>query len=145
MIEVSLSWSKGRIASVRLSLSPVFSISSDTKNQAEPIVQWLNEYAKGSKKPFRGILPLHHLTPFQQKVLRELQQIPAGETISYGELGALVGTPNGARAIGGVCHINPFPLLIPCHRVIRSDGQIGGFATDLEIKRRLLAFENSPV
>ena len=86
-------------------------------------------------------LPLHALSPFRTDILRHLQQIPLGSLITYGELAAEAGYPGAARAAGTACHFNPFPLFIPCHRVIASGGKIGGFACDLEIKKRLLNFE----
>ena len=60
---------------------------------------------------------------------------------SYGELASNAGHPGAARAVGTACHFNPFPLLIPCHRVIAASGKLGGFALDMRIKRALLDFE----
>lgn len=70
-----------------------------------------------------------------------MQKIPFGSTMSYQEVAQAAGSPRAARAVGGACNRNPFPLLVPCHRVIQANGKIGGFALDLEIKRRLLEFE----
>jgi O-6-methylguanine DNA methyltransferase len=82
-------------------------------------------------------------TPFQQAVWAALQKVPFGETISYGKLAELAGYPKAARAVGGACHRNPLPFFIPCHRVIQADGKLGGYALDLEIKRRLLEWERN--
>jgi O-6-methylguanine DNA methyltransferase len=82
-------------------------------------------------------------TPFQQAVWAALQKVPFGETISYGKLAELAGYPKAARAVGGACHGNPLPFFIPCHRVIQADGKLGGYALDLEIKRRLLEWERN--
>ena len=80
-------------------------------------------------------------TSFQRKVWALLQAIPAGATRTYGDLAAELGMKNGARAVGGANGANPIAILIPCHRVIASDGSIGGYAYGLEMKRRLLERE----
>jgi AraC family transcriptional regulator of adaptative response/methylated-DNA-[protein]-cysteine methyltransferase len=77
-------------------------------------------------------------TAFQQAVWRELRRIPAGETRSYAEIAAAVGKPGAVRAAGSANGANNIAVLIPCHRVIRSDGSLGGYAYGLEIKQRLL-------
>ena len=81
-------------------------------------------------------------TDFQMAVWQALQQIPAGETRNYAEIAAAVGKPDAVRAAGTDKGANPVSVLIPCHRVIRSDGGLGGYAYGLERKRRLLAWEN---
>ncbi len=80
-------------------------------------------------------------TAFQQRVWRQLQQIPYGETISYGQLAGQIGQPKAARAVGAANGRNPIPIIIPCHRVIGSDGQLTGYGGGLEIKDTLLAHE----
>jgi AraC family transcriptional regulator of adaptative response/methylated-DNA-[protein]-cysteine methyltransferase len=82
-------------------------------------------------------------TAFQQAVWRELQRIPAGETRSYAEIAAAVGKPGAVRAAGSANGANNVAVLIPCHRVIRSDGTLGGYAYGLEIKQELLKRERS--
>ncbi|MFC4256358.1 bifunctional DNA-binding transcriptional regulator/O6-methylguanine-DNA methyltransferase Ada [Altererythrobacter xixiisoli] len=77
-------------------------------------------------------------TAFQQKVWQELRRIPAGETRSYAEIAAAVGSPKAVRAAGSANGANNVAVLIPCHRVVRSDGSLGGYAYGLEIKRALL-------
>lgn len=80
---------------------------------------------------------------FQKKVLRTLlESVPFGRTVSYGQLARLCAAPGSARAIGRVMSKNPWPLIIPCHRVIRSEGSLGGFSSGLDLKKRLLALEN---
>lgn len=79
--------------------------------------------------------------PFQQAVLRLTHRIPRGQTASYGQLAKRLGKPGAARAVGQALAANPFPLLIPCHRVIRSDGHPGGFEGGPAMKRALLALE----
>lgn len=129
---------------MQLSLSPDFFIECHGEPaKTDSLFAWLEAYVKGSSELYTGILPLSCLTPFQQRVLNRLQKLPFGHTLSYGELASAIGQPKAARAIGGACHINPFPLFIPCHRIVAAGGKLGGFATDLEIKRRLLEFEKA--
>ena len=78
---------------------------------------------------------------FERRVLLADHQIPRGRVMTYGGLAAKVGVPGGARAVGNVMAGNPFPLVIPCHRVIRSDGSLGGFGGGLPMKRALLERE----
>jgi AraC family transcriptional regulator of adaptative response/methylated-DNA-[protein]-cysteine methyltransferase len=82
-------------------------------------------------------------TVFQQRVWQELIRIPAGETRSYGELAAAIGKPTASRAVGGANGANNIAVLIPCHRVIQSDGTLGGYAYGTKIKEELLKREQS--
>lgn len=87
-------------------------------------------------------LPLHLLgTPFQQQVWQALREISPGTTASYGDIAARIGKPKALRAVGSACGANPIAIIVPCHRVIRSDGGLGGFRWGLERKRALLARE----
>ena len=81
------------------------------------------------------------LTRFQRRVLKAVSQIPAGETRTYKWVAGIVKSPNAARAVGQALRKNPYPLLIPCHRVISSDGSLGGFSLGLKLKKRLLELE----
>lgn len=93
----------------------------------ERAVEQLGEYFAGTRKEFD--LPLQARgTPFQQSVWQRLQELDFGEHISYGELGALVGRPGSARAIGGAVGANPLPILIGCHRVLASNGAVTGYS-----------------
>ena len=94
------------------------------------------------KKP-RALPPLDWQggTEFQKKVWAALLAIPAGQTRSYGEIAAAVGSPKGARAVGGACGSNPIPVLVPCHRVLAGGRGPGGFSGGLDWKKRLLAVE----
>ena len=80
-------------------------------------------------------------TPFQQEVWAQLRKIPVGSTISYGELARRVGRPKAQRAVGMANASNPVALIVPCHRVIRTGGALGGYAFGLDYKRWLLAHE----
>lgn len=89
-------------------------------------------------------LAVDGLTEFQRRVLEAASRIPAGETPSYGEVAVDVGCRGGARAVGQALRRNPFPPLIPCHRVVRADGRTGGYGgrSDGTLKRELLALES---
>jgi AraC family transcriptional regulator, regulatory protein of adaptative response / methylated-DNA-[protein]-cysteine methyltransferase len=82
-------------------------------------------------------------TPFQQRVWEELRRIPLGETRTYGALAAAVGNPGASRAVGGANGANNVAVLIPCHRVIATDGTLGGYAYGLTIKGELLRREGA--
>jgi methylated-DNA-[protein]-cysteine S-methyltransferase len=100
----------------------------------------LREYFAGRRAEFD--LPLApEGTAFQRTVWRQLQAIPYGETISYGELARRVGNPKASRAVGSANGANPLPIVIPCHRVIAGDGTLGGFGGGLPTKQMLLALE----
>jgi methylated-DNA-[protein]-cysteine S-methyltransferase len=85
------------------------------------------------------------ITPFRRAVMEECMRIPAGRTLSYGELAAKVGKPRSARAVGRVMATNPFPLLVPCHRVLGSDGTLHGYGGGLPMKAALLKAEGASV
>ncbi len=103
-------------------------------------VRQLREYFAGTRTGFD--LPLAPQgTEFQRSVWRQLQEIPYGATISYGELARRVGNPKASRAVGSANGKNPLPIVIPCHRVIAGDGTLGGFGGGLPMKQTLLALE----
>ena len=83
----------------------------------------------------------HGVTPFQRAVLEQTMRIPLGETRSYGEIAELAGSPRAARAVGRVMATNPLPFIVPCHRVIGSDGTLHGYGGGLDLKERLLKVE----
>jgi len=80
-------------------------------------------------------------TEWQRRVWRALEQIPYGATVSYGAVASAVGRPKAARAVGGAANANPLPLVVPCHRVVGSDGRLVGYGGGLELKAALLAHE----
>ncbi len=101
----------------------------------------LKAYFLGRKVQFKEKFDLKGGTDFQRKVWRAMQRIPFGQTRSYGWLAKQVGGKNKARAVGLACGSNPIPILIPCHRVIREDGGLGGYGGGLGMKRKLLKIE----
>lgn len=99
-------------------------------------------YFRGERKEFDLKLVLDG-TPFQQDVLRALQQIPYGETRSYADIARMVGRPKAVRAVGGANGRNPLSIVIPCHRVIGSSGKLTGFGGGLKVKQTLLDLEQA--
>jgi methylated-DNA-[protein]-cysteine S-methyltransferase len=104
------------------------------------VIRQLRAYFAGELENFALALAPQG-TPFQQKVWSELQKIPYGETISYGELARRIGNPNASRAVGLANGSNPISIVIPCHRVIGSNGKLTGYGGGLPIKEKLLALE----
>jgi len=104
------------------------------------VIQQLRAYFAKELETFKLTLAPEG-TDFQQSVWNELCGIPYGETISYGELAKRVGNPKASRAVGAANGQNPIPIIIPCHRVIGSDGKLTGFGGGLPIKQKLLALE----
>ncbi|MDH4222272.1 MAG: methylated-DNA--[protein]-cysteine S-methyltransferase [candidate division Zixibacteria bacterium] len=102
----------------------------------------LKEYFTGKKVKFTDKLDLSSGSPFEQKVWRKMMQIPYGKTVSYKKLAQMAGEPEKARAVGNACAKNPLTIIVPCHRVIKSDGGLGGYAGGLERKKRLLNLES---
>jgi len=104
------------------------------------IARQLHEYFAGGRSTFDVALRMYG-GPFQQEVWAELQRIPYGETASYGELARRLGRPLAARAVGAANGRNPIAVIVPCHRVVGSDGTLTGYAGGMERKRALLALE----
>ena len=111
------------------------------------LTRQLNDYLAGKQPRFDLPVDLSSGTAFQQSVWRAMARIPYGQVVTYGELARTVRRPTAARAVGGACGRNPVPVIIPCHRVIGSDGQLTGFSAQggLRIKERLLGLEGVPV
>jgi methylated-DNA-[protein]-cysteine S-methyltransferase len=84
-------------------------------------------------------------TEFQRRVWHELERIPYGRTISYGELAKRVGNPKASRAVGAANGANPLPIVVPCHRVIGANGTLTGFGAGIRVKAKLLEIEGVPV
>ena len=117
----------------------------DAPPAAPLATQELAEYFAGTRREFTVPLDLRGVTAFREAVLRELMTVPYGETTTYTELARAVGNPRAVRAVGSACATNPLPLFIPCHRVLRSDGRLGGYRGGVEAKRVLLRMEGIDV
>jgi methylated-DNA-[protein]-cysteine S-methyltransferase len=133
---VAVLMEKERLGRVKLTKS-VHSSDHRILIQAE---QQLKEYFDGKRKIFD--LPLKPLgTAFQIKVWHALRKIPFGVTKSYGELAKTIGCPKSSRAVGNANSRNPISIIVPCHRVIGTNGRLTGFAGGLDVKEKLLRFE----
>ena len=107
---------------------------------AELAVRQLREYFAGSRTRFS--VPLHmEGTEFQQRAWRAMRKIRYGSTVSYAQQAKTIGSPKAVRAVGSANGANPIPIIVPCHRVIASDGSLGGYALGLKMKRFLLELE----
>lgn len=100
----------------------------------------LDEYFKGDRTTFDLPLDMEG-TPFQVKVWHALQAIPYGETRTYKEIAEVIGNPKAVRAVGMANHVNPFIIVVPCHRVIGTNGKLTGYAAGLDKKLLLLELE----
>jgi methylated-DNA-[protein]-cysteine S-methyltransferase len=105
----------------------------------------LDAYFKGDLKDFRQKIKFVSGTAFEQKVWLALRKIPFGETRSYKWIAERTGSPMAVRAVGQALKKNPLPIILPCHRVIASDGSIGGFSCGVDIKKLLLRYEGAPI
>ncbi len=105
----------------------------------------LEEYFAGELRHFQTPIDLLWGTPFERRVWRELSHIPYGKIRSYREVAKFVGVPRGYRAVGRAVGKNPIGIIIPCHRVILSDGGLGGFGAGVEAKRYLLKLEGHSI
>lgn len=117
------------------------------RSPAEPTAaaaaRQIAEYARGERRSFDLVLDLEEESPFRRRVLEELARVPYGETVTYGELAERCGRPGAARAVGNAVGRNPVPVVLPCHRVIRSDGTPGEYGGGRERKRELLRLEGA--
>ena len=107
----------------------------------EAVVRELDEYFAGTRRSFDLALDHSLSHGFRRCVLEQLPQIGYGHTASYAEVARAAGSPRAVRAVGSACATNPLPLVVPCHRVVRSDGSQGGYVGGLEAKRILLTLE----
>jgi methylated-DNA-[protein]-cysteine S-methyltransferase len=107
----------------------------------------LGEYLNGRRTSFTLDVDLRHVTPFQRSVLQAASAVPRGQVVTYGQIGERIGRPRAARAIGQALGSNPIPIVVPCHRVLASDGSLGGYSGrgGIRTKRRLLLLEGALV
>jgi methylated-DNA-[protein]-cysteine S-methyltransferase len=102
----------------------------------------LDEFFAGRRRNFEVPLDWTLITtPFARRVLRATSRIPFGEVATYKDMAVEAGSPRGSRAAGNALGSNPIPIIVPCHRVVHSDGGIGGYTSGLDIKRALLSLE----
>ena len=113
-----------------------------SEEHIRPYAAQLDRYFRGEARSFSFPLDLEG-TPFQKKCWNALLDIPYGKTKSYGQVARQVGCPKASRAVGGANHRNPVAIVVPCHRVIASDGSMGGYGGGLKTKEYLLRLEGA--
>ncbi len=115
----------------------------ESQRSLDPVKRELDEYFAGRRRAFEVKLDWALIGPFGRRVLRMTAAIPYGGHLSYAEVAAEAGSPRGARAAGNALGANPIPIVIPCHRVLRSGGALGGYGGGLDRKRYLLELEGA--
>jgi methylated-DNA-[protein]-cysteine S-methyltransferase len=105
----------------------------------------VTEYLQGARTEFTVPVDLHSLTAFQQSVLQAARAVPRGQVSTYGQIARRIGRPKAARAVGQALGSNPVPIVIPCHRVLASDGRLGGYSGrgGIRTKQKLLQLEGA--
>lgn len=138
--KIYLPASKSKLLSqIRGDFPAIKKLECKIKNGADRLIA---ELYKGKKrKVIMSMMDMEKLKPFQRQVLKQACRIPRGKVSTYSGLAEKVGKPGAARAVGTVMANNPFPIVIPCHRVIRADGTLGGFGGGLEMKKKMLKSE----
>lgn len=125
------------------SLSQQFPESTESSGEFGDLPQRLKRYAGGERISFNYKLDLGNSTPFKRAVWEATRAIPHGETRSYEWIAQRIGKPGAARAVGQALKCNPFPIIVPCHRVIGKDGSLTGFSCGIDVKKHLLDMEAS--
>ena len=110
-------------------------------NRLDPLAHELDDYFAGARRGFDVPVDLRLARGFRLSVLNHLTRIPYGATESYTEVASASGSPRAVRAVGSACATNPLPIVVPCHRVVRSDGSLGGYLGGLPAKEHLLGLE----
>jgi len=111
--------------------------------RTDVVARQLNEYFEYRRQYFEVALDLQLVHGFRRQIVSRLPEIAYGTTESYGRVAERAGNPGAARAVGSACSHNPLPLVLPCHRVVRSDGSIGQYLGGVEVKRALLELESA--
>lgn len=115
----------------------------DAPRRLDPAVRQLDEYFAGRRTHFDLPLDLRLTSGFRREVISHLPDIGYGRTASYAEIAAAAGSPRAVRAVGTACAKNPLPVVVPCHRVVRSDGSLGRYVGGAEAKHLLLQLESA--
>lgn len=113
----------------------------DSGSRTDAVARQLDEYFSGRRRDFELDIDLQLVDGFRRQVVAHLSDIGYGQTASYAEVARAVGNPAAVRAVGSACSHNPIPVVLPCHRVVRSDGTIGQYLGGTETKAALLAME----
>ncbi len=115
-------------------------VKTNSSSLTTKVIKQFTQYFEGRRKFFALPLAMNSLTSFQQKVLEQINNVPYGKVISYKDICENLQT-RSYQAVGSACGKNPFPLVIPCHRIIKSSGELGLYTPDPKIKQWLLTFE----
>ncbi|MBX3103814.1 MAG: methylated-DNA--[protein]-cysteine S-methyltransferase [Cryobacterium sp.] len=107
----------------------------------DEVARELDEYFKGTRRVFEIPLDFGLSHGFRRSVIERMAKVPFGNTRTYSQLAVEAGNPKATRAVGSACATNPIPIVLPCHRILRSDGSLGGYRGGLDAKRFLLALE----
>ncbi|MDR0592107.1 MAG: methylated-DNA--[protein]-cysteine S-methyltransferase [Bifidobacteriaceae bacterium] len=130
-LELALSQAAARLGAVAV----------DRPARLDPAKRQLDQYFGRDRRVFDLKLDLRLVRGFTLAVVKHLNTLPYGRTVSYGQVAQAVGRPGAARAVGQACGANPVPVVVPCHRIIRAGGSLGGFGGGLDVKTALLALE----
>ena len=109
----------------------------------DPVARELDEYVAGRRQGFDLALDWSLCTPFARRVLGATRRIPYGQVATYGQVAERAGSPGGSRAAGNALGSNPMPIVVPCHRVVRTGGALGGYTGGVERKELLLGLEHA--
>jgi methylated-DNA-[protein]-cysteine S-methyltransferase len=113
--------------------------------QVKGSMSQLREYFAGRRQRFDVVVDLAGQTRFQRLVLETTADVPAGQVVSYGDVARRIGKPRATRAVSAALGQNPIPIVVPCHRVVGSDGGLHGYSGGLDVKEKLLRLEGAPI
>lgn len=140
-LHVAVKWEDGKACGISLNPAPGTRAAPSPPPPIERFFSDLERYLEGENVRFSLPIDVSRLAPFSRKVSERLMGTSPGETLTYGELARRAGNPRAARAVGRIMARNPFPLVVPCHRVVGADGSLTGFSAGIELKKRLLELE----
>jgi O-6-methylguanine DNA methyltransferase len=132
------------LAALRHETHDAFEFVRDDAKVA-PLARQVQDYLAGKRTAFDCELDLSYVTAFQRQVLLETYAIPRGQIATYSEIARRVGRPRAFRAVGNTMRLNPIPIVIPCHRVVGTNGDLTGFGGGLNMKRALLELEGAVI
>ncbi|MBA7595559.1 Methylated-DNA--protein-cysteine methyltransferase, constitutive [subsurface metagenome] len=144
-LSVLVIWERDKAQEILINPGDDRVMDEPVPSEVERFFAQLGDYLAGKEVSFSLPINWERLTPFARKVSQKLLKTRCGEVLSYGELARRMGNPKAARAVGRVMARNPFPLVVPCHRVVGSNGSLTGFGGGLGLKARLLELERGMI